>query len=298
MSTCQAQQIFASARPLASFTPNVGQPLLLAQQAQAEVLDFLAARPLHTVLLASMIRAHGLVSPLNRGSFYGLRNKTQKLEGVALLGHATLIEAQTERALIALARAAQQHARPQMLMGERTPIGRFWQHYAADAALSPRRIAHETLLTLNFPLPVFETTPALRQATTAELDLIVPVQAELACAESGRSPLVADPQGFRARCARRIAQGHTWTVVSAGRLLFKAELQAVTSTVIYLEGIYVDPATRGQGLGVRCLSQLCRTLLLQTDTLSLLVNHENHAAQSFYHKVGFRPEGFYETIFL
>ncbi len=298
MLTCQAQQIVSSARPLTSFAPNASQPRLLTQSAQAEVLDFLAARPLHTVLLASMIRAHGLVSPLNRGSFYGVRDEAGELEGVALLGHATLVETQTDRALVALARAARQHARPKMLTGERTPISHFWQHYAADDALHPRHIAHELHFTLGFPLPVFAATAALRQATAAELDLIIPVHAELARAESGRDPLAADPQGFRARCARRIAQGHTWTVVSEGRLLFKAELQAVTPEVIYLEGIYVNPATRGQGLGASCLSQLCRTLLLKTDTVSLLVNHENHAAQSLYRKIGFRPEGVYETIFL
>ena len=39
-----------------------------------EVLAFLAVRPLHTVIMADMIRNHGVQSPLNRGTFYACRN--------------------------------------------------------------------------------------------------------------------------------------------------------------------------------------------------------------------------------
>src|SRR5437667_3414733 len=59
---------------------------------ETEVLDFLAARPLHSVFMASQIRDNGLVSPHNRGSFYACRDRQGQLEGIALLGHATLIE--------------------------------------------------------------------------------------------------------------------------------------------------------------------------------------------------------------
>src|SRR5438132_8534343 len=64
-----------------------------------EVLNFLAERPLHTVTLMGFIRDNGLVSPLNRGEFYGCRNHDGELEGVELTGHATLIETQTAPAL-------------------------------------------------------------------------------------------------------------------------------------------------------------------------------------------------------
>jgi len=59
----------------------------------------LAERPLHTVCIAGFIRDNGLESPLNRGRFYACRNSEGLLEGVALIGHATLIEARTTRAM-------------------------------------------------------------------------------------------------------------------------------------------------------------------------------------------------------
>src|SRR5690349_16576504 len=41
---------------------------------EAEVMEFLSARPLHTVFMMGLIRDNGLLSPRNRGSFYGSRN--------------------------------------------------------------------------------------------------------------------------------------------------------------------------------------------------------------------------------
>src|SRR6266851_1145487 len=71
----------------------------LTEEERNEVLAFLAERPVHTVCIAGFIRDNGLVSPFNRGTFYGCRNSDGRLEGVALIGHATLIEARTARAM-------------------------------------------------------------------------------------------------------------------------------------------------------------------------------------------------------
>ncbi len=53
----------------------------LTDEHKTEVLAFLAERPLHTVSLVSFIRDNGLISPLNRGTFYACRNEEGGLEG-------------------------------------------------------------------------------------------------------------------------------------------------------------------------------------------------------------------------
>src|SRR5438552_9482731 len=63
-----------------------------------EVLAFLSERPIHTVCMVGMIRDNGLTSEHNRGTFYGCRNSEGRLEGVALIGHATLIDTRTRGA--------------------------------------------------------------------------------------------------------------------------------------------------------------------------------------------------------
>jgi len=53
----------------------------------------------------------------------------------------------------------------------------------------------------------------------------------------------------------------------------------------------VTPEERGQGSGVRFISQLSRTLLTGTQSLCVLVNEENEAAQACYEKAGYKVRG-------
>jgi predicted GNAT family acetyltransferase len=263
-----------------------------------EVLAFLAERPTQTVCMAGFIRDNGLRSEFNRGTFYGCRNSEGRLEGVALVGHATLIEARTRRAMREFALAAQCSTHTHMIMGEADTIEEFWDDYA-DAGQPMRRACRELLFEMGRRVEVAREVEGLRLATAEDLDMIAPVHAGLAEAESGVNPLDVDAEGFRARCLRRIEQGRVWVVIGAdGRLLFKADVQADTPDVVYLEGVYVHPAERGAGLGRRCMMQLCCQLLLRTRRVCLLVNEENERAHSFYRACGFRLRGVYDTIFL
>jgi predicted GNAT family acetyltransferase len=262
-----------------------------------EVLDFLAERPLHTVIMSSFVRDNGLVSPLNRGTFYACRDEEGKLEGVALIGHATLVEARTEEALAAFARLARESRSGHVILGEQEKVGRFWDYYAAGEE-SPRLLCREMLLEQCWPVAVREEVKGLRLATADDLDLVVPVQAEMAYEESGVNPLERDPEGFRRRCARRIELGRVWVWVEDGRLIFKAEIISETPEVIYLEGVWVNPTERGKGYGLRCMSQLGRELLARASSISMLVNERNSKALSLYRRAGYKLRGCYDTIYL
>lgn len=270
---------------------------LLIESDEAEVLSFLSARAIHTVSLRGLIHDNGFDSPLNRGTFYSYRNASGELEGVALIGHATLIEANTEMARAAFAEVAQTHQKIHMLMGEQEIVQSFWNYYAE--AGQPLRVAcREMLLEKRCPVSVLEAVEGLRLATLDDLDKILPVQAEMALAESGVNPLEVDAEGFRARCAWRIAQGRTWVLVEGAELVFKADIMADTPEAVYVEGIYLNPAERGKGYGLRCLSQLDRKLLERTKSVCLLVNENNMAAKAFYQRSGYKFRGIYDTIFL
>src|SRR5437899_3868954 len=81
--------------------PRQVQPLL--GENEAEVLDFLSAHPLLTFVMTGWIKDNGLVSQLNRGTFYGSRNPLGELDGVALVGHTNVFETNSESALSAFA---------------------------------------------------------------------------------------------------------------------------------------------------------------------------------------------------
>jgi ribosomal protein S18 acetylase RimI-like enzyme len=269
----------------------------LANGDESEVLEFLSQRPIHTVAMMSLIRDNGIVSPFNRGTFFSCRDLNGQLEGVALVGHATLMETVSDRALAALAQVARECPNTHMIMGERERVADFWSHYS-ESGRRQRHACREWLFELSWPVEAREPVAGLRLASVSELELVMPVQAELAFAESDVNPMQIDPEGFRERCRRRIEQGRTWVVIENDLLVFKADVISKTPEVIYLEGIWLREDYRNTNLGTRLMSELMRRLLENTKSVCLLVNETNELAQGFYRKCGFHFRATYETIFL
>jgi predicted GNAT family acetyltransferase len=277
------------------FSPVAVEPL--SAKHEAEVIEFLSQRPIHTVAMQSMIRDNGLVNSLNRGQFFGCRDRNGHLEGVALVGHATLMETVSDRALQALAQVARECPYTHMIMGEQERVKDFWKNYS-ELGQTPRLACREWLLELQQPERSAEGISTLRQATEEELELVMPIQAQLAMQESGVDPMKVDPVGFRRRCLRRINQGRTWVLVEDNKLIFKADVISETEDVIYLEGIWVAEDRRDGRVGSRCMNELSRRLLQKADSICLLANELNISALNFYRKCGFRFRATYETIFL
>lgn len=276
---------------------NLGAVELLRNGQEAEVLTFLGERPTHTVMLAGLIRDNGLVSELNRGSFYGHRAESGLLDGVVLIGEIVMFEARSETSLTEFARLAQFYSNAFLIIGEQEKVAGFWDRYG-EAGQEPRRVCRELFFELQSPVDVKKRVPDLRLARQADLELVMKVHAQMALDESGVDPLEVDPEGFRQRCLRRIEQGRVWIWVKDGRLIFKADVISDTPDAIYLEGIYTDPLERHKGIGSRCLSQLSRDLLSRTKSICLLTNELNRAAHKVYRKSHYQLRGFYDTIFL
>ncbi len=279
------------------FPPQeVGAVATLSNAERDEVIGFLERRPIHTAYLAGMVRDNGLQSELNRGTFYSYRNEAGTLEGVALIGHATLLETSSDDALYAFAKTAQSCKGVHLIMGEEHSIERFWNYYA-EAGQEMRRACRELLFELRWPSGVSKVAN-LRPATLEDLPLLIPVHAQMALAESGVDPLEQDAAGFCERYARRIAQGRTWVLTENDTLQFKAEIVAETPEATYIEGVWVNPESRRQGYGRRCMSQLARMLLWRSKSICLFVNDENEEGQKFYKHAGYHLRTVYDTIFL
>ncbi len=264
---------------------------------EAEVLKFLAQRPIHTVYLASLIRDNGFVSPHNRGAFYGCRDRAKNLLGVALIGHATIVEARTDAALAAFAQLAAHSQHASLIRGERKTVDRFWEQFAATGQ-SSRLVCRELLFEKKDITPLPEHLAHLRPATLDDIEYVLNVNAMLAFEEGGINPFQRDPQGFRARAERRIRHGRVWLGVKDDTPIFKADIVGDTPEAIYLEGIHVAPEERMKGHGKRCLAQLSSTLLRRTKSICLTVNQRKADTVKFYVKAGFDFHSEYETIYL
>ena len=282
--------------PLDQFGTSETHTVALQEKDKSEALHFLSRRPLHTVYMASLIRDNGIENPLNRGGFYSYRGSHGLLEGIALIGHATLIEARTDSSITAFARLAQQSSLPFLIRGEEDTVLKFWSQYGTSGK-GATRVCRELLME-QVNAPRGEEISGLRLATLDDLESVVRVNAEMAQAESGSSPLERDPDGFRARTATRIARGRHWIWMEDGKVLFKADILADTPEVVYLEGIYVDPSQRCKGYGSTCLSQLGRKLLRRTGSICLTLNASKEKTRNFYSKAGYSLRSYYDTIYL
>lgn len=294
----QSERAVSPAAPLRTADePSVLTYPLTETHDEEELLDFLAENPIHTVVMNGLIRDNGAAGPFNRGTFYACRNPNGRLEGVALIGHATFVEARSEAALKSFAQLAQRERKAHMILGESELIRRFWNYYA-DAGQRPRLFCRELLFEQRWPVPACEPVEGLRLATLEDLPLVMPVHAALAYEESGVNPLETDPRGFRMRCARRIESGRVWLLTEDGRLAFKADIASDTPACTYIEGLYVAPEFRRKGYGLRCLTQLGHTLLDRSAAVSALINERNTAAHSLFRRAGYKMSAHYDTIFL
>ena len=278
--------------------PDLTRLELLSKSNRDEVFEFLNSRPVHTVVMTSFLADNGFESEYNRGRYFGYRSVAGNLEGVALIGHTTLVEAHSEEALAAFAFEAKRSEIPvYLMMSEGKVIERFWEYFKQDNA-KPRHVFTEKLFETRFPLMVLDCGWNVRRANPDELSQVAEAHAEVAFIESGDDPLKEDPEGFLHRCLRRIEQGRCFVVFENGKLLFKADVVAETEKVVYLEGVYVAPEMRGKGIGPKCLSRLTTMLLEKVENVCMLSNLKFESAHRSFEKAGYRSNDCCTTIFV
>ena len=263
-----------------------------------EVLDFLSLRPVHTVVMTSFINDNGIESELNRGKFYGYRSTFGTLEGVALIGHTTLVEARSENTLQALAFAARQAETPiHLIMSSGDAAETFWK-YLSGGKKAPRLVCTEALFEISFPFAVQQNEWQIENPGIEHLLPVAEAQAEVAFIESGVDPMLKDRDGFLKRVARRIEQNRVFVALDGDELVFKADIIAETDDVIYLEGVYVAPKYRGRGIGSKCLSSLSLELLNRVENICMLSNVDFEGAHRSFLKAGYRNTDVCTTLFV
>ncbi len=284
--------------PSIVLAPDLSKVTALTAANTAEVLEFLSIRPVHTVVMASFIADNGIEGELNRGKFFGYRNDSGKLEGVALIGHSTLVEARSDKAIEALAFCARKAETPiHLIMSGGSEAERFWFHLTGGLT-QPRLTCTEALFEVSFPYAVQKCEWNIENADMSQLEQVAEAQAEIAFVECDVDPMLKDRDGFLKRVARRIEQDRVYTVYQNGKLIFKADIIAETAETIYLEGIYVHPEYRGNGLGSRCLAALTLRLLNRVENICMLSNVDFAGAHKSYHKAGYKQTDQWVTLFV
>ncbi|MGO2936550.1 MAG: GNAT family N-acetyltransferase [Glutamicibacter arilaitensis] len=155
----------------------------------------------------------------------------------------------------------------------------------------------------NQPLMAITECPAsirrnqLRPAQVQEFDLVLPASAAMFEEELGYSPLENGGSFYRNRVRQLIRDGHTLIDCDQrGNIIFKADLGTVTDKAVQIQGVWVNPKYRGQGLAAGYMAATVEYAKQFAPIVSLYVNDYNTAAIKTYQRIGFEQVGTFATI--
>src|SRR5262245_18834518 len=202
-----------------------------------QILDFCAGDPVERVFLEDVAR-RGL------GRFSAVA-ENGRLEALCHVG-ANVVP--SGRGCGAFAYVTSR-SRARMLIGEEQAVSDLWSAVGSDMPCPLEDRPGQ-------PVYVIEEPPGsgdsgLREATTRDLDLLVPACAQAHFEEIGIDPLRRDREGFRWRTQAQIGEGRSWVWLDGDTILFKAEASAWTPYAVQLQQVCVDPSARGNGYGTR-----------------------------------------------
>ncbi len=168
-----------------------------------------------------------------------------------------------------------------------------------ESAWGPAREVRpeQPLMTMPEPSPFAHT--GVRQARLAELDRYLDAAVAMFTAEVGIDPRGADGgRAYRRRVANSILAGRAYVLFDGAQVAFKAEVGALSRTVGQIQGVWVRPDLRGQGLGGAGTAAVAEAVLRSGRLPSLYVNSFNVAARRAYERVGFRQVATFATVLL
>ncbi|CAB4715022.1 MAG: GNAT family N-acetyltransferase [Actinobacteria bacterium] len=140
--------------------------------------------------------------------------------------------------------------------------------------------------------------PRLRRTTREDLDLLYPACVAMYTEEVGISPEHGGGADlYRARVTQLMSRGWSFASFDGGELVFKAEVACASPRAAQIQGVYVPPERRGQGLAVAGMAAVVELVRREiAPTVSLYVNEWNHPARRAYARVGFVETARFATV--
>lgn len=146
--------------------------------------------------------------------------------------------------------------------------------------------------------PAVEPDPAVRRTRPSDAALVYPACVAMYTEEVGVSPEAGGGGDlYRTRVNQLISRGWSFARIEHDQVVFKAEVAFLTDQVAQVQGVWVHPSRRGQGLSVGGMSAVVRAIRHDlAPTVSLYVNQWNEPARRAYATVGFEQTATFATV--
>jgi uncharacterized protein len=184
------------------------------------------------------------------------------------------------------------------IIGRARAVDALWQVLSREWD-EPRAVrAAQPLLVLDRDSRPRRGDRRVRRIRREELDCYVPAAAAMFAEELGISPYRITSAGdYRRRVAGLIDAGRAFGIIDRdGEVVFKADIGAVSPHTCQVQGVWVRPDQRGQGIGGAALAEVLREALTLAPTVSLYVNDFNQPARRMYERLGMRQVATLSTI--
>ncbi|MGP4112456.1 GNAT family N-acetyltransferase [Streptomyces sp. 4N509B] len=261
----------------------------------SDVLAVLDRDPLANAYVTARVLDSGLETPKLGGEMWGWYRQG-RLASLCYSG-TNLVPIQADAAATrAFARQALRTERLcSAIVGPARQAARLWSHlephWGPPRELRPRQ---PLMATAAPPPPDVAHDPLVRPLRKDEIDVVMPAAVAMFTEEIGFSPLSAPDGGllYQARVAEAVGAGRCFARVRDGRVVFKAEIGAVTPHTCQLQGVWTAPEYRGRGLATAGLATVLRHALGEVaPQVSLYVNDFNAPALALYRRLGFTEAG-------
>ena len=183
------------------------------------------------------------------------------------------------------------------LVGPADQVLGLWEHLSGS--FSRIQDVRERQLSMVFRGAQSPGDERVRPALQSEFDLVFPAAVAMFKEEVGFDPNIYGDH-YRKRARAMISRGHTFVRTSkSGELEFKADVGALSGGVAQVQGVWVNPKLRGQGIAAPALAQVA-TLIQKSiaPTVCLYVSDYNYPAVRAYERAGFETVGYYATVLL
>ncbi len=147
--------------------------------------------------------------------------------------------------------------------------------------------------------PVVAPDTEVRRTEQEDIDALYPACVAMYTEEVGVSPEAGGGAPlYRARIAQLISRGWSFARFDeTGRVVFKAEVACVSPHAAQVQGVYVVPELRGQGLATAGMAAVVQAVRRDiAPTVSLYVNEWNEPARAAYARVGFTETARFSTV--
>lgn len=183
------------------------------------------------------------------------------------------------------------------IVGERDEVLGLWALLEPTWA-PPREIRSDQPVFAISAVPKVLSHPGVRRVDMGELDALLPACVAMFTEEVGVSPLRSgESEAYRSRIAELINQGRAYAIFDGVDVVFKAEVGAVAGGVCQVQGVWVKPELRGQGLATPALSAVISDAMSNfAPVVSLYANSYNKRALRVYHRLGMHQVATFATV--